>query len=42
MRMPTVPHPDVTAPAETPYLEVTAPALVAELIDLCDEIQEED
>jgi hypothetical protein len=38
MRTTTIPRPVVTDDDPTPYLEETAPALVSELLDLCDQI----
>jgi hypothetical protein len=44
MRTTTIPRPVVTEhdEDEIPYLEATAPGLVAELLDLCDRLDDED
>jgi hypothetical protein len=42
MRTTTIPRPVVTEDPPTPYLEALAPAFVAELWDLCDELDPED
>jgi hypothetical protein len=42
MRTTTVPRPVVTDEDPAPYLEETAPGLVAELLDLCDRLDDED
>jgi hypothetical protein len=42
MRTTTIPRPVVTDPDPVPYLEETAPALVAELLDLVDQIAASD
>jgi hypothetical protein len=42
MRTTTIPRPVVTEADPVPYLEETAPALVAELLDLCGRLDDED
>jgi hypothetical protein len=42
MRTTTIPRPVVTDDELVPYLEALAPALVAELLDLCDRLDDED
>jgi hypothetical protein len=42
MRTTTIPRPVVTDDAPVPYLEATAPALVAELLDLCDQLDDDE
>jgi hypothetical protein len=42
MRTTTIPRPVVTEDAPAPYLEEAAPALVAEMLDLCDRLDPED
>jgi hypothetical protein len=41
MRTTTIPRPVVTEDDPKPYLEETAPALVAELLDLCDRLDDD-
>jgi hypothetical protein len=42
MRTTTIPRPVVTEDDPKPYLDETAPALVAELWDLCDQMAASD
>jgi hypothetical protein len=42
MRTTTIPRPVVTEDDPQPYLEALAPAFVAELLDLCDRLDDED